>query len=466
MRVSPAWIAFFLLLTLIACSTPTPSPTIVPIAPQPTSTLPPTPAASATPLLVINLITPTPLPTNPPPPPTESATATINAPGVATTSSTPRPPELGHTSADGALVAVLQNCWHVSDPRQLNGQNAAHVAAYDCARGPLANIAQNYPSYGMVHRLIAWGYYYKDNAVSMAAQEYSTAATLYHQEGDRVGESEARMRLGLLLVATSRSQACAELAQAGSLDPTNDRATTYYEAYACRTTGNQTSGGKPVSPPVLQANLDQVRGKIIFKSDRDGGESYYAMDPDGRNQKRVSGSLFSAAMRWEPFSPDHSQVAVVRSAGFTRKFGYNNDIWITDPSGGGGRALANPANDYDPVWSPAGLFDGSLWIAFVSNRGDIAHAENQGEEVWIMHNDGTNSRRLTCHGPNFSKHPSWSPDARHLVFYSNYPDGGNKQIYVIDMTGLGTVSDPCQVGDALQNLSNDKFNDYDPVWVK
>ncbi len=469
MRVRRVWIAFLLLPALTACSTTTPTPTAVPAVPtvpSPTSTVRPTAAATASPRLVINLITPTPLPTNPPPPPTEIVTATIDVASAPNAGSTAIPSEVGHTTADAALVAILQQCWHVSDPHQLNGQNTAHVQAYDCARGLLASVAQNYPSYALVHRVIAWGYFYKDNSISKAIQEYATAATLYHQGGDRTGESEARMRLGLLLVATSHSQACSELAQAGNLDATNDRAVTYYNAYGCGTTGNQTGGGNPVAPPVVQVNLDEVRGKILFKSDRDGFESYYVMDPDGANQKRVSGSLQVEAAKWESFSPDRSQVAVVHLEGFTRKFGYNNDIWVTDPSGGSGRALANPANDYDPVWSPHSLFDGRAWIAFISNRGDIAHAENQGEEVWIMHDDGTDARRLTCHGTNFSKHPSWSPDASHLVFYSNYPDGSNQQIYVIDMKLLSTVSDPCQVGDALQNLSHNKFNDYDPIWVK
>lgn len=469
MRVSRVWIVFLPLLALIACSATTPTPTAVPTVPtvpSPTSTVVPTAAATPSPRLVINLITPTPFPTSPPPTATDVITAATDVTGGPTPGGTALPSEVGNTTADAALVAILQRCWHLGDPHQLNGQNTAHVQAYDCARVLLANLAQNYPSYALVHRMIAWGYLYRDNSISKAVQEYTTAATLYHQGGDRAGESEARMRLGLLLIATSRTQACGELAQAGNLDASNDRAVTYYNAYGCGTTGNQAVGGNPVGPPALQVNLDEVHGKILFKSDRDGFETYYVMDPDGGNQKRVSGNLEVEASKWESFSPDRSQVAVVRLEGFTRKFGYNNDIWVTDPSGGTGRALANPANDYDPVWSPKGLFDGRAWIAFISNRGDIAHADNQGEEVWIMHDDGTDPRRLTCHGPNFSKHPSWSPDASHLVFYSNYPNEGNQQIYVMNLGLLATVSDPCQVGDAIQNLSNNKFNDYDPVWVK
>ena len=475
MRVGPVWTACLLLLGLISCNTNTPTPptpTTVPAVPLPTSTVLSTPSATTTTVLAISLVTPTPQPTDLPPLPTDIITTsnpvtdTSPVAGAVTPSSPIGPAEVGQTAADAGLVAVLQNCWHVSDPRQLNGNVAEQRNAFDCARASLASIAQTYPTYGLVHRVIAWGYYYKDNDVSKAVEEYRKAAAIYHQNGDRAGESETRLRLGLLLVSSSRSQACGELAQAANLDPTNDRSITYYNAYQCSTAGNLTSGGTPVAAPVLEANLDQVRGKILFKSDRDGFQSFYVMDPDGNNQKQVASNLYSTAVKWESWPPDHSQVAVVRSTGFTRKFGFNNDIWITDPSGGSGRALANPADDYDPAWSPAPLFDGQFWIAFVSNRGDIAHGNTQGEEIWAMHSDGTSTLRLTCHGPSFSKHPSWSADSSRLVLYSNYPSQGNSQIYAIDATKLGSVSDPCQVGDTAKNLSNNQSNDTEPVWVK
>jgi WD40-like Beta Propeller Repeat len=472
MRLGQYWMVPLVLFSLNACGSGTPTPSPIPTAPRASPSLPPTFTFSAStpanpsPRVAINLITPTPPPTEPAASPTALVTATLPLTTDATAGTLQSTPEVGSTNADAALVAILQRCWHLSDPSQLNGTLAEHRDAFDCARADLANLAQNYPSYPLVHRVIAWGYIYKDNDISKAVQEYTQAATLYHAQGDRVGESASRMRLGLLLASTSLAQACSEIAQAGNLDPTNDRALTYYGSYGCGNQGNQSNGGTPVTQLNLKANLDEVRGKILFKSDRGDGQAYFSMDPDGGNQKPVNGLLYAAAIQWEAWSPDHLQVAVVRSAGFTRKFGFNNDIWITDPSGGGGRPLANPADDYDPVWSPGGLFDGYNWIAFVSNRGDTAHGNVQGEEIWIMHPDATNSARLTCHGPNFSKHPSWSPDSSRIVFYSNYPSAGNSQIYVIDLSGMGKVGDPCLVGDTAKNLSNDNFNDTEPVWVK
>ncbi|MGE5141685.1 MAG: TolB family protein [Rudaea sp.] len=356
----------------------------------------------------------------------------------------------------------------MSDPRQMNGANAAHRDAFACGREALVNLAGNYRTYALVHRVLAWGYFYKDNDLQKAIQEYRTAANLYHSANDTIGESESRMRLGLLLATSSRSQACAELASAGNLNPQNDRALQYYQSYACASVASRpVAGSTPVRPPPApQVDLAALKGKILFKSDRNGPESYFAMDADGKNVKEVSFSTYQAAGQWESWAQNHSQVASVRNAGFNRKFGYNNDIWITDPQGGNGRPLENTANDYDPAWSPGGLFDGRDWIAFVSNRGDIAHPENQGEELWVMHPDGTNSLRLTCHGPIFSKHPSWSPDSSKLVFFSNYPAGGDSQIFTIDLANLGKVSEPCQIGETIRNIGNSTSNDYEPVWVK
>lgn len=448
----------------------TPTQAAVDASPHPTT--PPIVAHSATPILQITLWTPTYTPTYPPlPTPLPSPTGVltqgiVSNPTAAAANATrlARPSELGNTAADAALVSILQRCWGISDTRLLNGNNPAHRNAFECARQPLLQVAQNYPTYPFVHRVLAWGYFYKDNNSQKAISAYRTAANLYKQQGNKTGESEARMRLALLLVGTNPVQGCNELALATNLDPTNDRALDYYSAFKCSQVAARSGEGAPV-PAVPQVDLGQVRGKILFKSDREGFPSYYVMDPDGKNVRRISSALYQAAAQFESWAPDRTQVATVRSAGFTQKFGFDNDIWITDPSGGVGRPLTNPANDYDPAWSPRGLFDGRAWIAFVSNRGDLKHPDNQGEEIWIMHDDGTNPLRLTCHAPFYSKHPSWSPDAAKLVFHSDWPNY-RSQIYVMDMSPFGTLADNCQLGDNIVNLSNNAFNDSEPIWVK
>lgn len=447
------------------------APTAVSFTPAPPPTaLPSAVPATSTPVLQITLITPTPLPTLPPAPtaapqPTGQVISGTNPTGAkGGPTSVPRPAALGNTAADAALQRILRQCWNVSDTRQLNGNNPAHRSAFECARPLLLELAKNNTGYALVQRVLAWGYFYKDNDIARAISAYRAAAAIYKAQGDGAGESEARMRLALLLTSSSLGQACAELASASRVDPSNTRAADYYSAFNCRNAGGQAGAQGPAPAPAPNVDLATLRGKIVFKSDREGFPASYVMDADGKNVKRISGATYDAAEQWESWSPDRSQAATVRAAGYTRKFGYDNDIWITDPQGNG-RPLTNPADDYDPAWSQVPLFDGRTWIVFVSNRGDVAHQDRQGEDLWVMHDDGTSPFRISCNAPWYSKHPSWAPDGKKIVFYSNQ-QGQRAQIYIMDVSAFGTLQDNCQMGQSPLNISQSSSSDSEPIWVK
>jgi Tol biopolymer transport system component len=97
---------------------------------------------------------------------------------------------------------------------------------------------------------------------------------------------------------------------------------------------------------------------------------------------------------------------------------------------------------YDPVWSPT-----EYLIAFVSSSPG-------NDEIYTIRPDGTELKRLTHNTWEWDKHPSWSPDGRQIVFWSNR-ETQRKQIWVMNADGSGQ-----------RNLSNNEFNDWDPVWVK
>ncbi len=53
-------------------------------------------------------------------------------------------------------------------------------------------------------------------------------------------------------------------------------------------------------------------------------------------------------------------------------------------------------------------------------------------DIYSMNIDGTNQQQLTCSTYN-NYQPAWSPDAKHIAFYSNRD--GFEQIYVMDANG-------------------------------
>ncbi len=118
----------------------------------------------------------------------------------------------------------------------------------------------------------------------------------------------------------------------------------------------------PTEEPIIPCN-------ITFDSDRDGNREIYSMAADGSNQVNLTN---------------------------------------------------NPAEDFDPVWSP----DGSQ-IAFVSNR----ESEGEGQFIYVMNADGSGVRQLTFE--NFSDLPDWSHDGSAITYTSN------GDIYVIKADGSG-----------------------------
>jgi TolB protein len=74
--------------------------------------------------------------------------------------------------------------------------------------------------------------------------------------------------------------------------------------------------------------------------------------------------------------------------------------------------------------------------------------------VYTVNVDGSDQQRLTKNAWEWDKHPSWSPDGTQIVFYSNRYTGW-RQIWVMNADG----SDQ-------HNISNNEYNDWDPVWIK
>ncbi len=75
-------------------------------------------------------------------------------------------------------------------------------------------------------------------------------------------------------------------------------------------------------------------------------------------------------------------------------------------------------------------------------------------DIYISTPLGYNRKRITLNEDALDRHPTWSPDGRFLVFWSN-ARYGLRQIYSYDIWSGETV--PVGGGPA---------NDWDPLWVK
>jgi hypothetical protein len=183
----------------------------------------------------------------------------------------------------------------------------------------------------------------------------------------------------------------------------------------------------------------EVRGKILFKSDRSGQEGIYMLDPASGTVTLITQPwVYTLARRQLTLAPDGQTEAVVLADDRRiLQIHARNEVYGTVRQ----VTALNGAN-YDPAWSPTGE-----WIAFVST-------EHGGDEIYRVDPTGAVAQRLTFNTWEWDKHPTWSPDGSQIVFFSNR-ESGRRQLWIMNADGTGQ-----------QNLTNDEYNNWDPVWVR
>lgn len=162
------------------------------------------------------------------------------------------------------------------------------------------------------------------------------------------------------------------------------------------------------------------------------------MDPDGTNVALLTDRwVYDRAKKLDTFSPDGSQQL------FVKEYQGTYEIWTVNTADGWTAYLTGRGRvTYDPAWSPDGA-----QVAFVGQA-------DGNDEIFVLNKDTGEERRLTNNAWEWDKHPSWSPDGTQIVFWSNR-ETGRAQIWVMNADGSG-----------IRNLSNNEYNETDPVWLK
>jgi TolB protein len=203
------------------------------------------------------------------------------------------------------------------------------------------------------------------------------------------------------------------------------------------------------APATLPAALE---GKILFFSDRSGDNRLYALDPsNGRLSWVTQEWPFAIAQAREGRSSDGrfaAEVQTVTDVTEVDRFGNPSAtvstavLFIRSIEYQKVRELTTHDRfSYDPAWSPVG--DSIVFVA----RGE-------NDEIYVINADGSNLRRLTSNTWEWDKHPSWSPDGKQIVFWSNR-DTGRRQLWIMNADGSNQ-----------RLLLSSPYNDWDPIWVK
>lgn len=141
---------------------------------------------------------------------------------------TPPPP-----TADTVLQSILNDCWGLTQLRQLDGTRLDHTRAFECARPRLLEMTRNFPDAAEPHRLLGWGYYFALQDEDAARAEYERAAEIYRASGRQTEQAEMLVQLASLAFKYDRLQGCTLLQTATQMDTTNARAVQLLRNFGC-----------------------------------------------------------------------------------------------------------------------------------------------------------------------------------------------------------------------------------------
>jgi len=193
-----------------------------------------------------------------------------------------------------------------------------------------------------------------------------------------------------------------------------------------------TNTGVVETAPELSPNGEQL-AYARYNSNTERFQLYIS-ERNGNNAGNIAG-----VSGWDPtWSPNGKQIL------FASNSNGPVQLYTVNLDGKGLKQISNlPAIRGRSDWSA----DGNYIVTY--------SGEPWKREIYIMNADGSNSRQLTPSGGN-SQGPSFSPDGKWVVFtaYFDHPDDDHGcEIYVIHIDGTD-----------LRRLTDNDYCDYQPRW--
>lgn len=198
-----------------------------------------------------------------------------------------------------------------------------------------------------------------------------------------------------------------------------------------------------------------VRNKILFRTTRFGTEQVAAFDPaTGQLYQVTEPWVYPLAHKQQALAPDGKQEVIVAPDAnrvlqiYVHSLEYGSTQQLTAFTAPDADANNGPIS-YDPAWSPQGNL-----IAFVSTN-------SRNDEIYTVTLDGSVLQQLTTNSFEWDKHPTWSPDGRQLVFFSNR-ETGRRLLWMMDVDGTNQRN----LSYTMPNPGHDQFEDWEPIWVR
>ncbi|MDP9342354.1 MAG: hypothetical protein M3Q23_09745 [Actinomycetota bacterium] len=169
----------------------------------------------------------------------------------------------------------------------------------------------------------------------------------------------------------------------------------------------------PSATPLQAGAIDvsSLPGRIAFAS---GTADVYVVNADGSHLRQLTAN---PANDFDPsWSPDGKRIA------FRSERDGNNEIYVMNADGSAQRNVSLwEGDDWGPAWSPDGR-----WIAFNSARPGLV-----GLHLYLASPDGALSLRVAH---RYVEYPAWSADGTKISFMSPARDGAY-DIFVMDADG-------------------------------